>query len=381
MNVASLVRRFERSYDNEWEADAALQLQEFNKNFPLSSLKKLTLEDYAIGRGRRDTYCYWLESGTRDVALIAGSSATKFGVYYGVSKKDPKKRYRYTKHFRGALPETGAEKEVFKGIKAHLLDLIRAGASLDFSAIDANPFSQMIKAKVLALHFPDKYVAICSKDRLRALSTRLQLGTNSCAEIQHKALLWRSSLAQAASWSQFKYTDFLFTMVLGTTGPAALGNERAIKKPRNVDFRKLMEMWARVGKESEEIAWKHEQQRLRKAGFANLIPNMVDYTSKPTMGYDFLSHTSEQVQRFIEVKTFTEVRPGEYRFFLSHNEKERSQSQEHAPEYYFYLVMFDSEGNVRRKRVKEVKASDFYKEVAAFEPQGFVLRWTKARLP
>ena len=78
--------------------------------------------------------------------------------------------------------------------------------------------------------------------------------------------------------------------------------------------------------------------------------------------------------RFIEVKTFTEVKPGEYRFFLSTNEKVTSESKEHADEYYFYLVMFDSDGARNTKTVKMVKAQDFYSEVE-IAPQGYVLKW------
>ncbi|TMU69964.1 MULTISPECIES: protein NO VEIN domain-containing protein [Hydrogenophaga] len=55
---------------------------------------------------------------------------------------------------------------------------------------------------------------------------------------------------------------------------------------------------------------------------------------------------------YIEVKTFTEVRPGEYRFFLSENEAKVSRSPPFEAEYYFYLVMFDSDGNRSSKTVK-----------------------------
>lgn len=378
MNLDKLAKRFDKGYDPEWEASAAEQRREFRRRFPLRALKTMTLEQYAIGQNKGESYCHWLETGTREVARIAGSPATRFGIYYGVSKKNAKPSYRYTKRYRNGFPVTGAEQEVFKVIKGHWLDLIKAGGDLQFEAIDSNPLAPIVKAKALCLHFPEKYMAICSNELLLELSQRLGLETDSCSEIQHRALQIQEEIPQAAAWSQFKFMDFVYSQVLGRSGPSETSSKKQVRagsrKSRTVDFRRLMELWARVGKESEAIAWKHEVDRLRREGLPEYVPQMEDCTNMPSRGYDFASFTDAETPRFIEVKTFTEVKPGEYRFFLSRNEKNVSESAECRDEYYFYLVMFDQEGVALPKKVKMEKASDFYKEVD-LEAQGYVLKW------
>ena len=90
-----------------------------------------------------------MESGTRAWANIQGATSFKFGIYYGKEKRDPSLRYRFVQKF-GDSP-----KEAFEGVKRALLDLVKLGAvdELDFAAIDANPLSQMFKAKILSLYF------------------------------------------------------------------------------------------------------------------------------------------------------------------------------------------------------------------------------------
>jgi hypothetical protein len=56
-------------------------------------------------------------------------------------------------------------------VRAALLDLVALGATknLDFAAIDANPLSQMFKAKILSLYYPERFLAVCSSEHLEML--------------------------------------------------------------------------------------------------------------------------------------------------------------------------------------------------------------------
>jgi hypothetical protein len=56
-------------------------------------------------------------------------------------------------------------------VKAALLDLVALGATdhPDFAAIGANPLSQMFKAKILSLYFPERFLAVCSSEHLEML--------------------------------------------------------------------------------------------------------------------------------------------------------------------------------------------------------------------
>ena len=69
------IRSFERRYDSDWEDVAQAQRGEFLSRFPISSLATLELKRYAIGQNGRETFCYWVEPGTREWARIVGATA------------------------------------------------------------------------------------------------------------------------------------------------------------------------------------------------------------------------------------------------------------------------------------------------------------------
>jgi 5-methylcytosine-specific restriction protein B len=52
--------------------------EEFVQRFPIERLADLTLEEYAIGKGNSDSFCYWLEVKTRELGSIKGGNVSKF---------------------------------------------------------------------------------------------------------------------------------------------------------------------------------------------------------------------------------------------------------------------------------------------------------------
>ncbi|MGB6657947.1 MAG: hypothetical protein WBE90_02330, partial [Xanthobacteraceae bacterium] len=141
----------------------------FLRAFPISRLAHLTLDDYVIGKGT-PTFCAYVEAKTKPWANILGATATKFGIYFGKTKSDATMRYRFVKRFK-------TKEQAFATVKTNLLELIDAGRSLRFSDVDENPLSQMFKAKILSLYFPDKYLNVCSKDHIRDLASEFGIRT------------------------------------------------------------------------------------------------------------------------------------------------------------------------------------------------------------
>ena len=175
----------------------------------------MKLDDYVIGTRSRGTFCYWVESGTDGWARITGSPASKFGIYFGRTKVDSTKRYRYTKKFAGDLPLEGAQAKVYKYVHAQLLNLLDRGRALDFLAVDQNPLSPMFKAKILSLYFKDLYIPICSEEILRDVAQDIEFDSISPSEIQHQALQLRSKSPVFRDWHNLKLTDFLLRRVAG----------------------------------------------------------------------------------------------------------------------------------------------------------------------
>lgn len=346
---SSEAKKYEHTYNPDWENEAHAQRGEFLRRFPLDSLTSLTLRDYAIGQNGRETFCYWVEPGTRKWALIVGATSDKFGVYHGKTKSDPTERFRYTKKFSSGLPNQGAERAAFRNVRKALVELVRDGESLDFRAIDSNPLSQMLKAKTLSLYFPSLYLPICSADNLRDLASALSLDDTSLSQIQHEAMTIQSKSPAVRKWSTLKYSAFLYEHVLGH-GPVYRDKKRVRKNPakqskeRVVDFEKLMKIWQVLGKKSEAYALSFERARLCSIGYPLLAKKILDRTKQPRYGYDFESFTSPSLRRFIEVKTFTPVNDDVSRFFLSANELTTASKPSIRDNYYFYLVIYGPKG-------------------------------------
>lgn len=347
-----LIKSFERNYNSDWENEAEAQRGAFLRRFPLDKLKDLTLEKYVIGSQSHETFCYWIEPGTCKWARIVGSNSFKFGVYYGKTKSDSRIRYRYTKGFARGLPLVGYENQVFENVRNSLLNLVKDADSLNFSAIDANPLSQMIKAKVISLYFPDKFINLCSKDILEDLDQELELAIESHSQIQHELAKLQFSNTKTRNWTRLKFVAFLYRQVLGIV--PKVSKSRLRQNPDvTVDFDKLQAIWKKYGKMSEKFALEFEKDRLLSCKLNHLTNSIVDYTKKPRYGYDFRSFSSEKVYRCIEVKTLTNNR-----FYLSANELEISKKPENFEEYYFYLVTYEKKLPIE---VKVIKAASVYK--------------------
>jgi hypothetical protein len=334
--------KFEAEYDTSHE-DSALQTRGlFIRKFQLHSLDKLTLDKYVVGH-HDPSFCNLVESGTKAWANIQGATSFKFGIYFGRTKSDPIRKYRFTEKFGTT------EKDAFAAVKAALHDLVALGAaasSLDFTAIDANPLSQMFKAKILSLYYPERFLAMCSSEHLQMIAEIMGF-PKGLPFSQYQNLLVEAKRGNPTTrkWSEPKFMAYLYKVYLR----GELGGERSIKKPRRkkhrrVDFEEMQRQAGEIGRIAEDYALKWEKERLAGAKLEHLIDKIEDRRDRPGYGHDFLSHSADDEHRYIEVKCVAKLRDG-YRFFLSDNEHQTSLSAEHCDGYYFYLVFFDGSRN------------------------------------
>lgn len=102
-------------YDLDQEKIKEDLRKEFVTHFTPEYIRdKMTLEEYAIGSGRKDTFCYWIERKLRGLGSIIGATASKFGIYM---QKDTHK-YIWTKRL---APNAKNADDAFKILKGELL--------------------------------------------------------------------------------------------------------------------------------------------------------------------------------------------------------------------------------------------------------------------
>lgn len=360
---------FENHYDSELEARAVQTRGEFLEAFPIEKLKSMQLDEYVIGL-QRPTFCDRVEVRTRPWAGINGATALKFGVYFGSTKSDSIKKYRFAKRF-GEDPESA-----FQAVRQAILDLVEAGAAdpIDFDLIDENPLSQLFKAKILSLYFPDTFINVCSSDHLEEIGQTLGVPKMSPSRYQRAIALLKQRNPTTQKWSNPKFTEFLYQTIIHADAVAPLSPiNKPSRKPHNkVNFEDIQKQREEIGKAAEEFALNWERQRLDGAGRSDLIGWIEDLRDQPGYGYDFFSYSDDDTPRYIEVKSVGKIRGEGYRFFLSENERSVSEDDEFADNYYFYLVFFGKEG--KPESLRPVLARKLYQS-AEVEPASFRVRF------
>lgn len=366
------LRRYEETYSRDREESALQARGRFLRAFPLKHLSDITVDQYVIGH-QRPTFCDFVEAKTRAWAAIQGSTAFKFGIYYGKTRSAPYPRYRFTAKF-GRTPNAA-----FRAVKDALLNLVRLGRAgrLDFGAIDANPLSQLFKAKILSLYFPDRFLNVCSDQHLRILADVFHLEANMPASYyQHVLMRTKRSHRITRRWSNPKFMMFLYQTYIRDVEKSRIEHQRQVKAPvprerPRINFEDIQKQRDAIGKAAEAFALQWEKERLAGAGLGHLIPKIRDFTAKPGYGYDFQSFSSNNEKRCIEVKSVAlSHNSSRHRFFLSENEHVVSKSKDNDGSYYFYLVEFDGKGAPKDLHV--MNANELYEGAELFAASYYV---------
>jgi hypothetical protein len=363
----NLLKKFDKEYDTEHEDLAWQRRGAFLRAFPIQALPNVKLDDYVIGK-QTPTFCTYIEVTTKPWASILGATAFKFGIYFGQERADPRKKYRFREKFGSNASMA------FAGVKQALWELVEAGQSLDFEAIDRNPLSQMFKAKILSLYFPDKFLNVCSKEHIRQLAAELECpSVPFVSQQQHMLLEAKLSHPMTKKWSNPKTMTFLYNTFIREANERAHLNKNKNKKLSKRDMEEILKNRKLIGEKSEQYAREWEWERLIGRGIDR--PEIIDCRDTPSCGYDFKSREGNNQTRCIEVKTAgRNWIEGGFRFFLSDNQYKVSKQKRNSDDYYIYLVYYGDGGNPND--LEAWKARDLYK-ISDLCPNGYVVTFER----
>jgi hypothetical protein len=344
---------------------------DFARYYTEESIQKMPLDTYVLGKSHTDVkfhFCYTLERSLDRLGKIVGSTAFKFGVYYGVTNSDKEEKYRFTKKF-------GATKEdAFENVKVEIAKLIAAGKRKDLTSIANNKISPMFKGKILSVYFPQDYINVFSEEHLDHFLVLLNLDDSKL--IKKDSVYKREELKKykeqdeiMRDWPLDIFSDFLYKYYhpkpKKDKGAIALtkfqedyGNpefpveytagwedlemldaepDKRIKgkkgRTKNPDYEKEAKKLKRLGDRGEKIAIEMEKDRLKKLGFPELAKK-VKKAKYDYLGYDILSFETNGEERYIEVKA-SRAKVGTANFFLTSNELETASN---LINYYIYMV-------------------------------------------
>ena len=336
----------------------------FVKDFSLKKLKELKIDDYVIGL-KHSSFCCRLENELNEWGNIHGSTAWKFGVYFGKSGNDKEKKYRYAYKFGNNL------KESFNNVKQSVIDLIQAGEKEDYQSIVNNLISPMFKGKILSIYYPNKFLNIYSATHLNYFINSLSLANKSKSEIEKQRILinFKNNDIVMKSWTVYKYTRFLYYSFDKPMNPRKSVNPK-LKKYLLKDFPPIEDVQCeyvnydldkymnhtnsnnsskqdyseknknakRIGNRGEQVVLIAEKTKLinvRRIDLSEKINHISE--SDDGAGYDIQSFDTDGNEIYIEVKA-TIKKMGKNNFFISHNEYQLSLDKDNYFIYYVFEV-------------------------------------------
>ncbi|MDA3885434.1 MAG: DUF3883 domain-containing protein [Candidatus Delongbacteria bacterium] len=331
----------------------------FVKKFSTSKILNLSLDEYVVGKGSKDSFCYWVENKLNELGNIQGSTAGKFGVYFGYKGEKSKQKYRIGKMIFGS-----EHNEAFENVKLAIKQLIENPD--DIEILKKNPISPMFKGKILALYHPEKFINVYYYKHLDFFIIAFGLTTRSRSETEKNKLLlkYKNSDGVMKSWTNFEFAKFLYTYVgkpdtglikeefdekeltpiekvkfefvnLELIEMDDIETEKKSTKPKKPDYEKQAKKYKKIGERGEQIVMLAETEYLKKKGKVELAEN-VEQKSKEddSLGYDILSFNLDKSVKYIEVKS-TQRKIGQSDVFITKNELDTLKDNKN---YFIYVV-------------------------------------------
>jgi hypothetical protein len=354
------LRSLEKDYSAIYKRRA-----EFVRKFNRNKIASMTLDEYVIGKEKKDTFCYILERSLAQLGNFTGSTSKKFGVYYGKEEKD----YVFIKKFGKSA------KEAFANIKQEILALLEAGEAEDYDAMINSPISTMFKGKILSTYFPEKYLNILCEDHLDHYLRHLDLDNKDLMKqdpiYKRKALLeFKNKDADMKKWSVNMFATFLwrdypkapikdenravhpmeremefptvedYTFVnMELVVTKGTENKKAPSSHSSVDYEKEAHKYKLLGDRGESIVVQAETKRIKEELSISIkdAKRKIKWVSRESdaYGYDILSVNKDGTPRYIEVKA-TSRKCGDMDFYYTANELEMA--KKYGKDYYLYVV-------------------------------------------
>lgn len=149
-------------------------LQKFVETWPIERVRNMRLEEYNQ-QGSKDTFCFMLEYGTRQLGNISGHAfSSKFEIYERKDKNNiPKsKDYGYDSDYtwRNRAGVIKTKHEAFEYTRSIIVEVIEASKVGNFNAIDGKKLAPLVIWKIAFLYSDKKLLSISDRQAVRFLA-------------------------------------------------------------------------------------------------------------------------------------------------------------------------------------------------------------------
>jgi len=349
----------------------ALQ-QAFVNDFPVKTIKDLSLDNYIEGKGSHTSFCYRLERQLDEIGNMRGSTAAVFVVYYGKKGKDSEYKYRFTNKL-GIVTD---EHEALTNVKGEIDKLIKAGKERDIKSILSNRLADLFKYKILGTYYPNEYLNLYSHRHLNYFIGELGLNPKGKTVLDKQNILleFKNSIEITKGWSNFEFNSFLYItfdrppsndeqellqgalpaiekvkpeIVDLTIEQASKDDFPKIEGAAKPNYKEQQERNNKLGKRGENIIFNLETEYFKANGLP--LTKLIHSSKKDDrLGFDIQSLNKKGETKYIEVKA-TRRKKGDASFIITENELEKAKTLEN---YYIYVVF---EAHTIRPKIWKIK--------------------------
>lgn len=342
------------------EKEVYKNLDIFLSKFPPSSLSSISKDDYCIGKGDNNSFCYWVERRLRPIGSILGATSDKFGLYWSNKYKKfiPTKKYGKD------------EDECIGKIRNELQMIVDAARVNDIYKVSTSNFGYMFRHKVYYLYQKeDRDIPVFDKDHIDAIikyfDLNIQSSSNTEAEKRIALFNLKNNNPVFSKGSNRMFMSFLYSPFFGLplkkketeqdsvdapkmpieqfTGNynvegnqnnhSILTKQNRVIIARKINYEKLNQKKKTLGTFGELLILNDEATRLKNIGI-DKKPIHSSMEMGDGLGYDIVSYDKEENEIFIEVKTTNTNQ--EDNFYMT--DRELKVARELGDRYFIYRV-------------------------------------------
>ena len=185
----------------------------FVEKFTLDKLQDLSIDQFVQGTDE-NSFCYWLEFKKIGFG-IGGGNASKFGIYKTKNNEEVNYATGYGKN--KTYLDNKAAREYYSALLNKILKALDCAKNDEIAKIKELeiPMWNMVLQKILALYYPDKFLAIGSSKVLIKCANELEienldLSSENTIQINYECKKAISNNPQFAEWSYWKIGAFIW---------------------------------------------------------------------------------------------------------------------------------------------------------------------------
>lgn len=198
-------------------------LRSFQESFPISRLSTLSLDEYCTGKGDRNNFCWWLETGLKTLGKYSPGSSRSYLIYWSKEDKDYRKSGKLIK-------DTNSNEEAIQKIAAVLSNMVQNKDTEQ--AIDY--FGESFLLKILNSYYPTEYFPINGREALTNALKLFGIEANNLSVIEKNKKLNEYYLGKKAEYNvevtPFEFMQFLFDNFNLKTGDEIDNNKAVVTK-------------------------------------------------------------------------------------------------------------------------------------------------------